>query len=211
MKKLIIGLVSVATLVAVSARAEEKQDAVKVTLSVNPIIEFDVVQSAIAVVPGPEDYAVKMQDSKGWNTLAPCSSWPEEDYGFADRSEAISFNMFTNARAGADVYVHALGNAAHNKTLRVEDVYLTVMTEKTYILNNKLEGSWAKAQTELDCPNAKWLQLNNEARTLCGVDKSTKATRLWVLKIGIGNLARYTENVAGYDADLTFTLMPRVI
>jgi len=214
MKRLTIGLIALtAMLIATSAIADEKQDAVKVTLSVPQIVDLNVVEEAVTVVPGPEDYATKMDNGLN-SVVGPAGHFPEEDYGFADRADALSVNLFTNARKGAKLFVHALANPAHDKSLRVQDVYLTVMTEKTYVLLNKLEDAAATAQTvdgSGPTPRASWLQLDNEAQELFSVGKATKATRLVVLKLGIGNLARYTENVEGYEADLTFTLMPTVI
>jgi len=209
MKRLTIGLISlVGLLIATNVLADVKQKTVNVKLIVPQIITLDVTQPE-AIIPGPEDYAMKFSQYQevAKNTG---SSAPNDEYGFADRADAIKVSIFTNARSGAKVYVHGLANPEQNKTLHVEDVYLTVMTEKTYVLKNNLEEATAVAKTQTGCPNATWLQLNNEAKELFGVGIATKAIRDWYLKLGIGNLARYTENADGYDMDITFTLLPIV-
>ncbi|MEK9148865.1 MAG: hypothetical protein AAB267_02325, partial [Candidatus Desantisbacteria bacterium] len=95
-----------------------------------------------------------------------------------------------------------------------EDTYLTVQTEKTYVLLNKLEGAEASAQTYpsensgSNMARCTWLRIHNEAQYLFGVKMSTKDPRLVVFKLGIANLARYTEGE--YANTLTFTLIPIV-
>ncbi|MEW6096552.1 MAG: hypothetical protein AB1567_08510 [bacterium] len=210
MKRLTIGLITLlGMLIVTNALADMKHATVKVKLSVKQIITLGVTEPGI-VIPGPEDYAMEFSVNQ---SVVSNSVKPDDEYGFADRADAIKVSIFTNARAGATVYFHGLANPEHNKTLRVEDVYLTVMKEKTYVLLNELEGAWVFDNANT-CPDqqgkAKWIQCDNEAKTFFGVTMSTKATRDWWLKLGIGNLARYTENEEGYDMDLTFILTPIV-
>jgi hypothetical protein len=53
--------------------------------------------------------------------------------------------IFTNAQDGAALYVHGLQPAGPQGILRLEDTYVQVCTEKTYILQNDLEGAFANA------------------------------------------------------------------
>jgi hypothetical protein len=65
--------------------------------------------------------------------------------GFAERTAALELTIFTNAQDGAALYVHGLQPAAQQGILRLEDTYVSVCTEKTYILQNDLEGAYANA------------------------------------------------------------------
>ena len=115
---------------------------------------------------------------------------------------------------GANLYVHGVQPVGPTGILRLEDTYLTVQAEKTYVLLNKLEGAEASAQTYpsensgSNMARCTWLRVHNEAQYLFGVKMSTKDARLVVFKLGIANLARYTEGE--YSNTLTFTLIPIV-
>ncbi|MDI6781924.1 MAG: hypothetical protein QME49_07485 [bacterium] len=65
--------------------------------------------------------------------------------GFAERTAALEMTVFTNAQDGAALYVHGLQPATQQNILRLEDTYVSVCTEKTYILQNDLEGAYANA------------------------------------------------------------------
>ncbi|MFH1962307.1 MAG: hypothetical protein ABIJ30_05460, partial [bacterium] len=65
--------------------------------------------------------------------------------GFAERTAALEMTIFTNAQDGAALYVHGLQPAQQQGILRLEDTYVSVCTEKTYILQNDLEGAYANA------------------------------------------------------------------
>ncbi|MFH1096948.1 MAG: hypothetical protein V1749_05570 [Candidatus Desantisbacteria bacterium] len=65
--------------------------------------------------------------------------------GFAERTDALALTIFTNAQDGAALYVHGLQPATQQNILRLEDTYVSVCTEKTYILQNDLEGAYANA------------------------------------------------------------------
>ncbi|MBI4778604.1 hypothetical protein HY792_06780 [Candidatus Desantisbacteria bacterium] len=65
--------------------------------------------------------------------------------GFAERTAALEMTIFTNAQDGAALYVHGLQPATQQHILRLEDTYVSVCTEKTYILQNDLEGAYANA------------------------------------------------------------------
>ncbi|MFH1896774.1 MAG: hypothetical protein ABH886_00795 [Candidatus Desantisbacteria bacterium] len=65
--------------------------------------------------------------------------------GFAERTDALALTIFTNAQDGAALYVNGLQPATQQNILRLEDTYVSVCTEKTYILQNDLEGAYANA------------------------------------------------------------------
>jgi len=65
--------------------------------------------------------------------------------GFAERTAAMEMTIFTNAQDGAALFVHGLQPATQQNILRLEDTYVSVCTEKTYILQNDLEGAYANA------------------------------------------------------------------
>lgn len=67
--------------------------------------------------------------------------------GFAERTDALALTIFTNAQDGAALYVHGLQPATQQNILRLEDTYVSVCTEKTYILQNDLEGAYANASS----------------------------------------------------------------
>ena len=65
--------------------------------------------------------------------------------GFAERTAAMEMTIFTNAQDGAALFVHGLQPATQQNILRLEDTYVSICTEKTYILQNDLEGAYANA------------------------------------------------------------------
>lgn len=200
---LIIGLICSLIFITNQASAEVQQGDVDVELVVPKIIQLDIITPGIKVVPGPEDYARNLDknDYEGGSNV-------EAGRGFADRSSAIEINIFTNAANGAVVYAHGIQPPGPTGVLRLEDTYLTVQTEKTYILQNNLEGAETKFKTSSSI-KAYWLRLHNEAQQIFKVSESTKDPRLIVFKIGIGNLSRYTSG--SYRNTITFSLMPTVI
>ncbi len=67
--------------------------------------------------------------------------------GFAERTAALELTIFTNAQDGAALFVHGLQPAAQQGILRLEDTYVSVCKEKTYILCNAIEGAFADASS----------------------------------------------------------------
>lgn len=194
MKRLTMGLsiIITMTLFALTASAEVKQADIKVNLKVPQIIKLYVAEGYedVSFVPGPEDYA----------------------RNFLDRADAVKLWIFTNARTGGKLYVHGNQPSGPQGILRLEDTYLTVMTEKTYILVNNLETNQDCNPYRTDAKTGdvkEWLKLHNEAQQIFTITQSTKADRLIVFKLGVGNLARYTEG--NYSNSLTFTFMPTVL
>ncbi|MEK7812353.1 MAG: hypothetical protein AAB296_01215 [Candidatus Desantisbacteria bacterium] len=61
--------------------------------------------------------------------------------GFAERTNAISMTIFSNAQDGAVLYVHGNTPAGPKGILRLDDTYISVSTEMTYLMNTvKKEG-----------------------------------------------------------------------
>jgi len=183
---------------------EIQQGDVEVELEVPEIIQLEILTPNTKIIPGPEDYARNLDKSEfeGGNEDI------EPGKGFADRSDAIEVTMFTNAQDGGLLYVYGSQPPFVQGVLRLEDIYLAVQTEKTYILQNNLEGATSKFRTY---PKQKtyWLRLGIEAHEIFKVTMATKEARLIVLKLGIGNLAEYTHG--SYKNTLVFSLMPLVI
>lgn len=183
---------------------EIQQGDVEVELEVQQIIKLEIVTLNVKIIPGPEDYARNL----GKTEYGGGNEYVDPGKGFADRSNAIELTMFTNAQLGGMLYVHGLQPPTQEGVLILEDTYLTVQTEKTYVLQNDLEGAITKFRTYENKPSY-WLRLGNEAQEIFKVSTATKDARLIVFKIGIGNLARYTHGV--YKNTITFSLMPLVI
>ncbi len=183
---------------------EIQQGDVDVELEVPQIIQLEIFTSDIRVIPGPEDYARNLEkdEFEGGNESV------DPGKGFADRSDAIELTMFTNAQRGGLLFAHGIQPPNPEGILRLEDTYLTVQTEKTYILQNNIEGATTKFRT-YQGKKTHWLRLHNEAQEIFKVTMSTKDARLIVFKLGIGNLAQYTQG--SYKNTLTFSLMPLVI
>ena len=220
MKRTIIGLITLIVIaMAGNVLAEpENHKSVPVQLNVQALVTMDVTEPD-AIIPGPEDYARGFV-AEGYDVVAD-STKPGELQGFVDRAQAIKLTMFTNAKTGATIFFHGLANSELEKSLYVQDVYLTVMRDKTYVLLNStkpetdmavtggIDGAWAICNTKIDGTNdAKWIQTNAEAKKFFGVTQSTESARDWWLKLGIGSLAEYTEG--SYSMDLTFIITPVV-
>ncbi len=162
MKKLLVSVVAVALAGGVAYAADMQQQDASVGLNCLQLIELVGVDMSETVTPGPEDYArdlmvqrvVNNNDSKDINTGKEASdenvmSDQNDDIGkgFAERTDALSMTIFTNAQDGAALYVHGLQPATQQNILRLEDTYVSVCTEKTYILQNDLEGADANANS----------------------------------------------------------------
>ncbi len=223
MKRILLSVLAISLIASLGYAADMQQEDAEIGLRVPQIIELVGVDMREMVTPGPEDYArdlnkvsiVNYPDggaSAGNDRLDSLNA--DIGKGFAERADAISITLFTNAQDGANLYIHGMQPAGPQGVLRLEDTYLTVQTEKTYVLLNSLEGAAASAQTYpsensgSNMARCTWLRLHNEAQYLFGVKMSTKDARLVVFKLGISNLARYTEGE--YANTLTFTLIPIV-
>ncbi|MFH1096871.1 MAG: hypothetical protein V1749_05180 [Candidatus Desantisbacteria bacterium] len=266
MKKLLVSVIAVAMMGGVAYAADMQQSDASVGLNCLQLIELVGIDMAETVTPGPEDYARDLMVGRVVNNVSSINTGSEtasenvmsdlnDDIGkgFAERNDALSLTIFTNAQDGAALFVHGLQPATQKNILRLEDTYITVEAEKTYILINDFEGAYANACTgdmlegSTKTANNKlsvednprngmgavgnlsplatddegnhiistetkaystWLRIHNEAQHIFEVKMSTKAPRLIVFKLGIANLARYTEGE--YTNTLTFTLMPIV-
>ncbi|OIP42896.1 hypothetical protein AUJ95_01220 [Candidatus Desantisbacteria bacterium CG2_30_40_21] len=220
MKRILSGALVIGMVAVSGYAADMQQEDAEIGLRVPQIIELVGIDMRETITPGPEDYArdltrtniVNYPDGNaaaGPNTMDPSNAGIGK--GFAERADAISITLFTNAQDGANLYIHGVQPAGPQGVLRLDDTYLTVQTEKTYVLLNKLEGSEASAQTypsETNMTRVTWLRIHNEAQYLFGVKMSTSDPRLVVFKLGVANLARYTEGE--YSNTLTFTLIPIV-
>ncbi|MBU0701115.1 hypothetical protein KKE26_07490 [bacterium] len=223
MRRILISVLATSLIASLGYAADMQQEDAQIGLKVPQIIELVGVDMREMVTPGPEDYArdltkvniVNYPDggaSAGNDRLDSLNT--DIGKGFAERADSISITLFTNAQDGANLYVHGVQPVGPTGILRLEDTYLTVQAEKTYVLLNKLEGAEASAQTYpsensgSNMARCTWLRVHNEAQYLFGVKMSTKDARLVVFKLGIANLARYTEGE--YSNTLTFTLIPIV-
>jgi len=223
MRRILISALATSLIASLGYAADMQQEDAQIGLKVPQIIELVGVDMREMVTPGPEDYArdltkvniVNYPDggaSAGNDRLDSLNT--DIGKGFAERADSISITLFTNAQDGANLYVHGVQPVGPTGILRLEDTYLTVQAEKTYVLLNKLEGAEASAQTYpsensgSNMARCTWLRVHNEAQYLFGVKMSTKDARLVVFKLGIANLARYTEGE--YANTLTFTLIPIV-
>jgi hypothetical protein len=164
MKKILVSIIAVALAGSIAYAADMQQEDASIGLSVPQIIELVGIDMEETVVPGPEDYArdldvntvvndepkkcQKIDDTTGDEAAADNAMYgTNEDIGkgFAERTDALSMTIFTNAQDGAALYVHGLQPAGPQGILRLEDTYVQVCTEKTYILQNDLEGAFADA------------------------------------------------------------------
>ncbi len=186
-----------------TASGDIQQGDVDVELEIPEIIQLELLTTNVRIIPGPEDYARNLEKSE----YGGGNEWVDPGKGFAERSGAIELTMFTNAQNGGLLYAHGIQPPGPEGILILEDTYLTVETAKTYILQNNLEGATTKFKTWPD-KKTYWLRLYNEAQEIFKVTTATKTARLIVLKIGIGNLARYTHG--NYKNTITFSLMPIV-
>ncbi len=158
MKKIIVTAFLLSITTAVYAADMQQQDA-SVGLNVPQIIELVGLDMTETIVPGPEDYArdlmlcrvVNAQNTAGAAAVSNAMGYNAAlctvpaGKGFAERTDAISLSIFTNAQDGAALYVHGTQPHGPNGILQLEDSYVSVCTEKTYILQNDLEGAYAGA------------------------------------------------------------------
>ncbi len=157
--------------IAVAAEAIDgfrDTESVSVGLDVPDIVELVVLDADEVIVPGPEDYARDLQVERVVND--PQRSGPgvigaiadntgneaakdnamydmnnDIGKGFAERSAAFEVTIFSNSQDGAALYVQGDQPATQQNILRLEDTYLSVNTERTYILRNDIEGAYANA------------------------------------------------------------------
>ena len=163
MKKLLVSVVAVALMGGVAYAADMQQEDASVGLNCLQLIELVGIDMSETVTPGPEDYArdlkvvrvVNNNNNLNINTGNEASienvmSDQNDDIGkgFAERTDALSMTIFTNAQDGAALYVHGIQPATQQNILRLEDTYVSVCTEKTYILQNDFEGAFANAASE---------------------------------------------------------------
>jgi hypothetical protein len=145
-----------------------------VGLSIPDIVELVIIDAEEVITPGPEDYARDLEANRVVNydgptteTSSPANNTGNEaavtnvmynlnediGKGFAERAAAFELTIFTNSQDGAALYVYGrtdvpeLGLGGSRDVLKLEDTYLSVNTEKTYILQNDLEGAFASACT----------------------------------------------------------------
>lgn len=199
----------------------ELQKLVKVTLSVPEVIELEIGEESVQIIPGPEDYMVDIIVLNDPNN--PGGGIAYFTNGFAARADAINLFVFTNARKGAKLFVFGTPIPSQEGSLQVSDIFLTVMSEKTYVLFNKLDEvpyvswtpthPWPYAATGItpgiDDDAALWLQLTTEALPIFEFEKATKSKRLIVFKVGIGSLSFYTQGK--YEGMTTFIFIPTVV
>ena len=175
MKKLLVSVVAVALMGGVSYAADMQQEDASVGLNCLQLIELVGIDMSETVTPGPEDYARDLQAGKVVNNNSYINTGNEASIenvmsdqnndigkGFAERTDALSMTIFTNAQDGAALYVHGLQPATKQNILRLEDTYVSVCTEKTYILQNDLEGADANANSTAVAESAK-KNVNNGA------------------------------------------------
>jgi len=160
MKKLLVSVVAVALMGGVAYAADMQQEDASVGLNCLQLIELVGIDMSETVTPGPEDYARDLQVTRVVNNNSNINTGNEASIenvmsdqngdigkGFAERTDALSMTIFTNAQDGAALYVHGLQPATQQNILRLEDTYVSVCTEKTYILQNDLEGADANANS----------------------------------------------------------------
>ena len=176
MKKLLVSVVAVALMGGVSYAADMQQEDASVGLNCLQLIELVGIDMSETVTPGPEDYARDLQAGRVVNNNGYYINTGNEasienvmrdqnndiGKGFAERTDALSMTIFTNAQDGAALYVHGLQPATQQNILRLEDTYVSVCTEKTYILQNDLEGADANANSTAVAESAK-KNVNNGA------------------------------------------------
>jgi len=160
MKKLLVSVVAVALMGGVAYAADMQQEDASVGLNCLQLIELVGIDMSETVTPGPEDYARDLKVARVVNNNNNINTGNEASIenvmsdqnndigkGFAERTDALSMTIFTNAQDGAALYVHGLQPATQQNILRLEDTYVSVCTEKTYILQNDLEGADANANS----------------------------------------------------------------
>ncbi|MBI4777838.1 hypothetical protein HY792_02820 [Candidatus Desantisbacteria bacterium] len=151
MKKILVSIITIAITGGVAFAADMQQEDATVGLSVPQIIELVGMDMSETVTPGPEDYARDLGTTNvvnwpsGNSAGTPNVMDDDPGKGFAERTAALEMTIFTNAQDGAALYVHGAQPATQQHILRLEDTYVSVCTEKTYILQNDLEGAYANA------------------------------------------------------------------
>jgi hypothetical protein len=157
MKKVLVSIITIVITGGVAFAADMQQEDASIGLSVPQLIELVGVDMSETVTPGPEDYARDLKAARVVNdstnttgSEAGVSNAMDDanndiGKGFAERTAALEMTIFTNAQDGAALYVHGLQPATQQNILRLEDTYVSVCTEKTYILQNDLEGAYANA------------------------------------------------------------------
>ena len=151
MKKVLVSIITIALTGGAAFAADMQQEDASVGLSVPQIIELSGVDMSETITPGPEDYARDLETASvvnwpdGNQAGAPNVMNDDPGKGFAERTAALSMTIFTNAQDGAALYIHGLQPASQQHVLSLEDTYVSVCTEKTYILQNDLEGAYANA------------------------------------------------------------------
>ncbi|MFH1897424.1 MAG: hypothetical protein ABH886_04185 [Candidatus Desantisbacteria bacterium] len=160
MKKLLVSVIAVAMMGGVAYAADMQQSDASVGLNCLQLIELVGIDMSETVTPGPEDYARDLQVGSVVNDTSKRIDNTGGDVatenvmqdanrdigkGFAERTAALEMTIFTNAQDGAALYVHGLQPATQQNILRLEDTYVSVCTEKTYILQNDFEGAFANA------------------------------------------------------------------
>jgi len=181
MKKLLVSVIAVALMGGVAYAADMQQEDASVGLNCLQLIELVGIDMSETVTPGPEDYARDLKvlrvvndaqgtsgtisDNTGNEAAEDNAMYDSNDdigKGFAERTAALEMTIFTNAQDGAALYVHGLQPATQQNILRLEDTYVSVCTEKTYILQNDLEGADANANSTAVAESAK-KNVNNGA------------------------------------------------
>jgi hypothetical protein len=176
MKKLLVSIIAVALASSVAYATEMQQEDASIGLEVPHIIELVGVDMEQTIVPGPEDYARDLEvtavvndqgseiDHTGGDTATENvmrDANHDIGKGFAEATSALSMTIFTNAADGAALYVHGSTPAGPQDILRLEDTYIQVCKEKTYILQNNLEGAFANAASVTVAEN----KTSNRSRT----------------------------------------------
>lgn len=173
--------------------ADVKQGSVPLILICPEIIDLEVLTEKVELIPGPEDYA---RDS-------------------VMRFDVIGINIFTNASGGAELYTYGVQPTVLNETghltnvLRLEDVFLKVNKNATYIIENKIEGAAIFGNVLLSGLQDKWVNLNNEANPLMKVSTATKSKRTVGVDVAVTNLSYYTTG--SYRCTIWFSLIPKVV
>ncbi|OIP42895.1 hypothetical protein AUJ95_01215 [Candidatus Desantisbacteria bacterium CG2_30_40_21] len=156
MKKILVSIVAVALASGVAFAADMQQEDASIGLNCLQLIELAGIDMSETITPGPEDYARDLRKERvvnfpdGNQAGNPSVMTDANDgigKGFAERTAALEMTIFTNAQDGAALFVHGSQPAAQQNILRLEDTYVSVCTEKTYILQNDLEGAYANATT----------------------------------------------------------------
>ncbi len=119
MRKIVITAFLLSITTAGYAADMQKQDA-SVGLNVPQIIELVGIDMTETVTPGPEDYARDLMLCRVVNAMNTAGAAAQPNImgynpilctvpagkGFAERTDAISLSIFTNAQDGAALYVH---------------------------------------------------------------------------------------------------------